>query len=140
MAQPGGQWISRLNKQAARRCRWPKSTHAKSPSEERLKAQAEVAGFEILRDGWPDYTLIKDGKPLFVEVKQGPSQSRMPASILKPNQIKMLRFLESLGFDVRIARDGELNDLYTIDAWLKITGGMTWITGLERNRCRQDRR
>ena len=77
-------------------------------AEKRLREQALREGYEVLHSGWPDFLLVKDGKAIFVEVKGRSNE-------IQENQFRLLKVLEGLGLYVRIAFEGDLNDLVTLN-------------------------
>ena len=76
--------------------------------EEHLQLVAKQEGFEVLQNGWPDFLLVRGEEILFVEVK--PKGQDLLAS-----QLKIHRALEKGGLKVRIAINGELATLMTLD-------------------------
>jgi hypothetical protein len=83
-----------------------------------LALVAKKDGYEVIRGGWPDFLLVKDGKALFVEVKS-------KGSPVRPTQLKYLRVLEQLGLNVRISVNGEISNLVTLDEYLALLKTMT---------------
>lgn len=54
---------------------------------------AQSRGWTAYRDGWPDFMLLRGGKPCFVEVKSIEDR-------LQPSQIRMFTALERTGITV----------------------------------------
>ena len=65
------------------------SNHA----EEKFLRVALSKGDELLRSGWPDFMLLRDGKFMGVEVKRGSDR-------VSPSQAKMFAALERIGLAV----------------------------------------
>jgi Holliday junction resolvase len=82
-------------------------------AEGRLSQQALAAGYDVYKNGWPDYVLVNGDEILFVEVKT------IGYPYLSIEQVRMLRILGRAGLKVRIALEGQLGTLYTLDEWLK---------------------
>lgn len=74
-----------------------------NPSEFKFCEEAIDDGYEVLRSGWPDFLLLKDGKAIFVEVKRGSDR-------LTTGQLRMMRALKLLGHEAHVLHDGELVD------------------------------
>ena len=60
-------------------------------AEAEFKKQAISKGWNVLKNGWPDYLIYKDNEIAFVEVKDKGDQ-------LRPSQIEMLNLLSKFGF------------------------------------------
>ena len=71
------------------------------------------AGFNVLRNGWPDF-LVEDpeGNPFFLEVKGASDRIRGP-------QLIMLQKLADLGFPVFVVSQNPKEDLQRKFNWLK---------------------
>jgi len=63
--------------------------------EKHFQIKFKKDGYKILRNGWPDFLLIKDSKISFVEVKGSSDKLRKP-------QIKMLKVLNHYGLSCYI--------------------------------------
>jgi hypothetical protein len=66
-----------------------------SGTEAKFASLAASKGWEAHRSGWPDFLIVKDGKPCFVEVKSTDDE-------LRPSQVKMFRALETTGLSVLV--------------------------------------
>jgi hypothetical protein len=86
--------------------------------ETHLKLTAKQEGFELLRNGWPDFLLVRGEEVVFVEVKPKGQQ-------LSDAQLKVLTVLDRLGLKVRIAVNGELTNLMTLTDFQVMTKNMT---------------
>lgn len=68
----------------------------RSPNADQVfKTLAREKGWRAVKAGWPDFLLIQDGKPVFVEVKSFDDR-------LHSNQLAMFAALEAVGIVVRI--------------------------------------
>lgn len=82
-----------------------------NPIEERFDTDAPGLGWKCLSTGWPDRLVFKsDGSVMFVEIKS----ERDP---IRPNQLRMLKALQSLGFKVFISVGGDVSNLVEADEW-----------------------
>jgi hypothetical protein len=81
--------------------------------ERHFEMVAENEGYQIVKNGWPDYVLVKGDEIIFVEVKT-------KGDMLRPVQVGMLLLLERAGAKVRVAVNGELSNLVTVMEYLKI--------------------
>lgn len=76
-----------------------------------------------LRTGWPECVVWKEDpfEVVFVE-------NKIRNTALKPDKITLLRLLERLGLNVRIACTGRIEDAITLDEYLQ--GGMSKFRAL----------
>jgi hypothetical protein len=95
-----------------------------------FELSAVSAGYEVVRDGWPDFLLVKGDEIVAVEVKNDKeylnsrgyrTTKHGTQKCLHINQVRMLKLLEKVGLKVRIAF-GDVNTLYTIDEYLNLCG------------------
>lgn len=84
---------------------------------------ALVRGYEIVRAGWPDYALVRGDEIIFVEVKPRRPKGARPDAMycLSGKQLRTLKLLERLGLKVRVALDGKMDQLMTVDNFLRYT-------------------
>lgn len=75
------------------------------------KALRDGLKIQVLRNGWPDFLVIEDGRGYAVEVKQ-------PTDSVRPNQATMFEVLESLGILVYVWCPKNPN---TLKPWRKWT-------------------
>lgn len=92
-------------------------------NEHELRFIAEALGreYDVVRHGWPDYVITKGDEILFVEVKPEKRFWSGNAELLSVNQVRMLRTMEKAGLKVRISIGGDLDQLYTLGEYLKLT-------------------
>jgi hypothetical protein len=102
------------------------------------------AGYEVLKDGWPDFLLVKGDEVIVVEVKNDKVYANSrgykyaqwnPTKFLRVDQVRMLRLLEKAGLKVRIAY-GSIDKLYTVDEYLKLSDYRAMVGGANTN-CRE---
>lgn len=68
-----------------------------------VAGQLEANGYEVLKNGWPDFIAIRGNEIRFIEVK--PHSSKFTGS---PRQIKVAKVFKKLGLVVEIV-NGDLN-------------------------------
>ena len=80
--------------------------------------EAMARDFHAMRDGFPDLTLIRDGRVKFAEVKA-------EGDVIRRNQLARLRLLRNAGFDceiVRVAYRPDPDQVYVV-VDIETTGG-----------------
>ncbi len=55
------------------------------------------SGFEVIKGGWPDLLVAKDGKLQFIEIKGNGDK-------LSPKQIRVAQLLKSAGISVQVVK------------------------------------
>lgn len=81
------------NLEAEDRYEIPRNLPPRNKSEAQLYTQLTGQGWDMTKQGWPDFACIKDGRLLLVEVK--PSRSRR----LKGRQQQLMELFASHGID-----------------------------------------
>jgi hypothetical protein len=76
---------------------------------------AQTKGWRPLRNGWPDFMVLLDGKPLFIEVKSRGDKLSRP-------QKRMFEALEAAGIMVRVWWEREPDRLMTWRKFLAHSG------------------
>ena len=82
--------------------------------------EATTAGYEVLKDGWPDFLLVKNDELLVVEIKNDrpyPYRVSNHSKLLHINQVRLLLLLEKAGLKVRVSY-GSLKELHTVHEFL----------------------
>jgi hypothetical protein len=80
--------------------RYGLDTLALNPSEARFFAKAKGRGWFLMRHGWPDFLVERDGEFIGVEVKQ--TDRRFGADYIRANQAAMFSVLERAGIKVYV--------------------------------------
>lgn len=89
--------------------------------EENFMVDALAEGFEVIRNGWPDFILVKGSEVVFIEVKaEKRAGGHGEQHLLHVDQLRLLRVLEALGLKVRISQ-GDIKTLYTVSEYLELT-------------------
>lgn len=76
----------------------PERLRTTNKSEIRVANELMAMGYEVVKNGWPDFVAIKEGEVRFIEVKPDGHKAG-----LKPRQQKMARILRRLGIKVELA-------------------------------------